>query len=76
VVNKNGGALVGLKHSHFALMIQYSLENRMYSNVVKAMKLSYSRQQGCSCSRLPQKLDNEEDVGFMAFPKGKNFMQR
>jgi len=37
------------------------------------MKLSYSRQQGCSCSRLLQNLDNEEDEGFMAFPKGKNF---
>jgi len=41
--------------------------------VAKAMKLSYSRQQGCSCSRLPQNLDNEEDEGSMAFPKGKIF---
>ena len=47
--------------------------NKGYPNVAKAMKPSYSRQQGCSCSRLPQKLDNEEDEGFMAFPKGKNF---
>jgi hypothetical protein len=35
------------------------------------MKFSFSRRQGCSCSRLPQNLDNEEDEGLMAFPKGK-----
>jgi hypothetical protein len=37
------------------------------------MKVSYSKQQGCSYSRLPQNFDNEKDKIFMTFPKGKIF---
>jgi len=45
----------------------------VYLNVAKVMKISASRRQGCSCSGLPQNLENEEDGIFMTFPKGKNF---
>jgi len=38
------------------------------------MKIPYSRHQGCSCSSLPQTLDNKEDGIFIAFPEGKNFL--
>jgi len=40
-------------------------------NVAKVEDAAGPRHQDCSCSRLPQSLDNDGDAVSSAFPKGK-----
>jgi len=44
--------------------------------VAKVEDAAGPRHQGCSCSRLPQSLDNAGDAVSSAFPEGKQYGEK
>jgi hypothetical protein len=52
-------------------LLTLRLAPQVYPVVAKVEDAAGSRHQGCSCSRLPQSLDNEGDAVSSAFPEGK-----